>query len=42
MGDWGEKPDKRLINKKLLELDKKIWEENRKIVNNEKKPSNFN
>lgn len=34
IGDWEKKLDKKLINEKSLELnkEKKIWEENQKIV----------
>ena len=32
MGDWEGKPNKRLNNKKLLELNEKIWEENQNII----------
>ena len=32
IGDWREKPDRILINKKPLELNEKMWEKNQKIV----------
>lgn len=30
--DGGKKPDTKLINNKLLELDEKIWKKNQKII----------
>ena len=41
MEDWGGKPDKKSIDKKLLELNEEIWEKNQKIISLMKKPSNL-
>ena len=32
MGDWGEKSDKRSINKKPPKLDEEMWEKKRKFI----------